>query len=509
MSTTRTKIKTIEELGELTQQLSASGKTVVQCHGVFDLLHVGHIRHFEEARALGDVLVVTLTPDRFVNKGPHRPAFPEQLRAETLAALGEIDYVAINDWPTAVEAIELIRPDIYAKGSDYSDAEADETGGIRSETNVVERAGGRVAFTNDITFSSSTLINRYLDILPTETQEYLEVFKARHGVDGVLNFLDGATNLKVLVIGETIIDEYQYCSAIGKSSKDPMLVVRLTDKLTTVGGILAVANHVDGIAGSVGMVTTLGDSGPYDELIETGLRPGIDRNFLRRPGTPTVTKRRIVEPYFDQKLLELYEMDDRPISPESETELCDLLERIVPEYDAVIVVDFGHGMLTSRSIEIICSRAKFLTLNVQSNAGNFGFNTISRYPRTDYLSITESELRLDAQDRSAPIEGLIELASERLGTRMVTVTRGGQGSLCYDAESGLLEVPALATQIVDRVGAGDAYLSIGSLCAAQNAPAEVVAFVGTAAAAHAISVVGNAEPVDPLALRRQIESLFK
>ena len=110
------KIKGLEDLANELRSLRSTGtdKTIVQCHGVFDLMHIGHIRHFEEAKAMGDVLVVTLTPDRYVNKGPHRPAFSEDLRAETIAALDCVDYIAINQWPDAVETIKLLKPDIYA-----------------------------------------------------------------------------------------------------------------------------------------------------------------------------------------------------------------------------------------------------------------------------------------------------------------------------------------------------------------------------------------------------------
>ena len=87
METTGNKIKGLEELATALAALRAAGKKIVHCHGVFDLLHIGHIKHLEAARQYGDVLIVTLTPDRFVNKGPHRPAFPERLRAEALASL--------------------------------------------------------------------------------------------------------------------------------------------------------------------------------------------------------------------------------------------------------------------------------------------------------------------------------------------------------------------------------------------------------------------------------------
>ena len=159
---TTDKIKDVEELAEVIDSLRANNKKIVHCHGVWDLLHVGHVRHFEQARGLGDVLVVTVTPDKYVNKGPHRPAFNEDLRAEAVAALDCVDSVAINRWPTAVQTIELLKPDIYVKGSDYKDANKDYTGKITEEEAAIKAVGGEIAFTDDITFSSSSLINRYM-----------------------------------------------------------------------------------------------------------------------------------------------------------------------------------------------------------------------------------------------------------------------------------------------------------------------------------------------------------
>src|SRR5262245_63288502 len=106
------------------------GQVVVQAHGTFDLLHIGHVRHLQAARELGDVLVVTVTADRFVNKGPGRPAFTETLRAEMLASLQYVDLVAINPEPDAVGAIAAIKPDVYVKGQDNENAETDVTGKI-------------------------------------------------------------------------------------------------------------------------------------------------------------------------------------------------------------------------------------------------------------------------------------------------------------------------------------------------------------------------------------------
>ena len=179
----RDKVRTIEELGTITQRLRQSGKVVIQAHGTFDLLHLGHVRHLEAARALGDALVVTVTGDAFVNKGPSRPAFLEGLRAEMLAALQCVDWVAINRSPDAVSAIERVRPNVYVKGQDYQDPEGDITGKIKYERQAVEAYGGHIHFTDDLVFSSTELINRYFSNFEPNVREHLNTLRAEGGLE--------------------------------------------------------------------------------------------------------------------------------------------------------------------------------------------------------------------------------------------------------------------------------------------------------------------------------------
>lgn len=505
----RDKIKELEELAELVAALRATDKTIVHCHGVFDLLHIGHIRHFEQAKRLGDVLIVTVTPDRYVNKGPHRPAFPERLRAEAIAALGCVDYVAINRWPLAVETINLLRPHVYVKGAEYREAADDRTGGIVLEEAAVRSVGGRLAFTDGITFSSTSLINRQLPIFPKEVQEYLAGFAARYGVDRVLGYLEGARPLKVLAVGEAIIDEYQYCEAIGKSSKEPMLTVRRLEVERFAGGILAVANHVANFCERTGVLTVLGAERSQEAFVRENLNRAVEKIFLYRQNAPTIVKLRFVESYFFTKLFEVYDMADEGLDPSDDAALCAALDEHVPQYDVVVVVDFGHGMLSERAIDVLCRRARFLALNVQSNAGNRGYHTISRYPRADYISMAEAELRLEARSRHGDLRPMVQDVARKLGCGKIAVTRGKAGCLSYDADEGFFEVPAFAGQVVDRMGAGDAFLSVTALCVAQGAPMEVVGFVGNAVGAQAVATVGHRRSIERVPLYRHIESLLK
>lgn len=509
------KIKDLDELAGLVRGLKAEGKKVVMSHGVFDLLHMGHIRHLEQARQMGDVLVVTLTQDRYVNKGPDRPAFPEDLRAEALAALSAVDFVAVNRWPQATETIRLLQPNIYVKGQDYRIAEQDITGGISVEAEAVQSVGGEIRFTDDITFSSSTLLNKFFSPFPPETDEYLQSFRKRHSSDEVLSWLDRAAQVRPLVVGEAIIDEYLFCDGIGKSSKDPVLAVLQKRVESYVGGSLAVANHLAGLCPEVALVTQLGDADRSEDWVRRELHPNVSPLFVTKSGSPTLRKRRVLEAYSGSKLLEIYLMNDQPTEGADEQKLqAALLKTIdVDQHDLVLVADYGHGMLSPRAIATLCGMAAFLALNVQSNAGNRGFNPISKYSRADYICLNSHEVEVETRrhmngDVQKTKAAMMEIAA-RTNCHRFTVTRGKFGSLHYDVHTGFHEAPALATRVLDRVGSGDGVLALTSLLVQMGAPWDIVAFLGNVAGAEMVAQLGNRTTIDKVAMSKHVVTLLK
>jgi len=503
------KIKSIEEAGQALAKLRSAGKKIAHCHGVFDLMHIGHLRHLKEAKNFGDVLVVTITPDKYVNKGPGRPVFTEALRAEALAMLECVDMVAINNWPSAVEVIELLKPDFYVKGPDYRKAEEDITGGIVREREAVESAGGRIVFTEDVTFSSSNLINRHFSTLPEGVSSYVTEFAARHPIKRVLDYLQRAKDLKVLLVGEAIVDEYEYCETMGKSGKEPILAARHLRTERFIGGTLAAANHLASFCDNVELVTFLGAVNSHEEFIRTKLNPNVKATFISLEDEPTTIKRRFVEQYPFQKMFEVYVISGKETHKAGSNALCAKLDELMPECDLVLALDYGHGMLDARAVDVLTRNAPFLAVNTQVNAHNRGFNTISKYPRADYICISENEIRLDFRSREQELHHIIRIVAERLGCSRVTITRGKQGCLCYDRDAGFFEIPAFTGHIVDRVGAGDAVFAVTSLCVAQGAPMEIVGFAANIVGAHAVGMVANQRPLDRIALIKHIEAILK
>jgi rfaE bifunctional protein kinase chain/domain len=346
-------------------------------------------------------------------------------------------------------------------------------------------------------------------VLPKEVSEYLIGFSARYSAGDILQYLENAHALKVLVVGEAIIDEYQYCEAIGKSSKEPTLVVKANSSEKFAGGILAVANHVANFCDRVGMVTVLGTANSQEAFIQAKLNSKIERFYLYKKDSPTIVKRRFIESYFFTRLLEVYEINDEEPDRADSEQLCAILREQLPRYDVVVVVDFGHGMLSKEAINLLCSQAHFLALNVQANAGNLGYHTLSSYARADYISVAENEIRLETRSRRGDLRPMIRNVSQKLGCGRVAVTRGKYGCLCYSTDEGFVEIPAFADQVVDRVGAGDAFLSLTALCVAQRAPLEVVGFIGNAVGAQAVAIVGHRSSIERAPLFNHIESLLR
>lgn len=502
------KIHALEDLVPLLDQHRAEGRRIVHCHGVFDLLHIGHVRHFEQARKLGDVLVVTLTPDRFVNKGIGRPAFTESLRAEFLASLGCIDYVAINRWPTAVDTIRLLRPHVFAKGSEFKNLQ-DTIGHVSQEGDAIREIGGEIAFTEDIVYSSSALINQYMSQYPDHVREYLGEFAGRYSAEDVLTPLRAAENLNVLVVGEAIIDEYAYCEAIGKSGKEPVLATRYLGADRFGGGALACANHTASFVNRVDVLTMIGADGDEEEFIRGVLKPNVGPLFVEKPNSPTIVKKRYVERYLSQKMFEVYRMNDEALGAQADADLCDRLRSLLPNYDLVIVADYGHGMMTPNAIQTLCTHAKFLAVNTQSNAGNHGFNMISKYPRADYVCLAQREVALETRSQRLTSDAMVRHVAEKLHCPRVMMTQGSGGTLYFNAPETIHRVPALATKVVDRVGAGDAVLCATALCAAMGASPEIVPFLGNVVGAEAVTILGNQRSIERIPMYRHVECLLK
>lgn len=347
-----------------------------------------------------------------------------------------------------------------------------------------------------------------LDFLPPETVSYLKAFAQRFPRDRIINYIEKLKGLKVLVVGEAIIDEYHFGQSIGKVAKEPIIALRSLKKEMYAGGSLAIANHLADFCKEVGLLAMVGGKDSRLAFIKKSLKNNIKLFPLRKNGSPTIVKTRFLEVSPFQKLLELYTMDDSDLDRQQSRVLRDILRPLLSEYDVVICADFGHGMLDEKTRNLLMQKSRFLALTVQVNASNFGYHTISKYPRADFVCVDERELRLEAQKRSGGLEEIMKEIAKRFDYRFMMLTKGEEGCFACQKKNRIIHTPSLGYRHVDRVGAGDAFLSIVAPLLSINVPLEVAGFAGNTAGAIAIDTIGNKKSITKKVLLEYIDSLL-
>jgi rfaE bifunctional protein nucleotidyltransferase chain/domain len=503
------KLISFEESELFFKDIKSKGKSIALCHGVFDLLHPGHLRHLSKAKELADILVVSITADLFVNKGPGRPAFNEKLRAESLSNLVSVDFVVITPNPTAVEVLKRIKPNYYVKGKDYSNEKTDKTGNITRERQMVESLGGNLVNTDEIVFSSSSLINQFFSNHSPEVISWLKDFRSKFTLEEVLQWVDRISQLKVAIVGETILDRYTYCEALGKSSKDPVLCFNKENSVTYAGGVLAIACHCNGLGVETSIITTFNQQDESGHVIERLMPNQIQINAIDAFPSPTIIKERIVDSRTSSRVLEIYQMNDKPLEPIKDELFVNLINEKLNNVDLIIVADYGHGLISEEAIKAICDSDKFVAVNTQVNAGNRGLNSISRYPRANFITLNGNEARMELRRKHIQIETFVNNLRKNMGALSILISKGNEGIDIYKDLESPISSPALAPFVKDRVGAGDAVLSITSLLVFVKAPPEIVAFIGNIVGAWSTSFIGNEKNLDIGVLERQISSILK
>jgi rfaE bifunctional protein kinase chain/domain/rfaE bifunctional protein nucleotidyltransferase chain/domain len=503
------KIKKIDELPVILSDLKLQGKKIIHCHGVFDLIHIGHIKHFEEAKSLGDILVVSITPDQFVNKGPGRPAFTTLLRLEVLAGIESIDFVVANQWPSAEELIKILQPDIYCKGPDYKDHLDDVTGKIDDESLAVKSVGGEIAYTDDITFSSSNLLNKFGDLFSKEQEFLIQNIVKKYNFKQIKSLLENIKKLKVLVVGETIIDQYVFCEALGKSGKEPVLVLRDLESQNYLGGSLAIARHLSEFCNDISVLSFLGEDKEYKAYIEDTIEENINLNFLIKSNSPTIVKRRFVDNIDSKKILGVYSINDNLLNSYEEQQFLESLDAISKEHDLVIVSDYGHGIITPKIANYISELDNFVSLNTQVNAANIGTHNIKKYHNINSLVINATELCHEMRKRDGDLEKMAFDFKEITKIETITVTEGKDGAFLLNNENFLTKCPGFAAKVVDKVGSGDALLALLSICLASGFDEELALFIASIGAAQSVESIGNSAPISKVSLLKTISHFLK
>jgi len=466
----RQKIVTIDDLPRIRDGFR--DRRIIQCHGAFDLIHPGHLTHFEEARALGDLLVVTVTGDRHITK-KRSITFTEEQRARQVAALEIVDYVAIIQEPTALSAIDALHPDVYVKGPEYADLTLDKSRSIYHEMRVLERYGGRMHFTSGETFSSTKLSHFLLaapdaaqrdPLLQNDRVRFKDIASVGFTLDDLKQFVARAAPLRACVIGETIVDEWVDVAVTNLSTQSRCVAGRETARVTQVGGVGIIARHLANFVAEVHCFSNGPAADAPPNLRQTAIADGelVETRFVdAETGRPVFKSRRTTVSSARRDALPPFD-----------------------DYDLVLVADFGHGLLDGSDVNrrIAERRHTVVAAMVQVNSSNYGYNLPLKYVGADYYSLNRTEAELCLRERHLPLDELVTRAGRLLCGNWLSITDGERGVIVTNGRN-RFALPSLCASVVDSIGCGDAFLALSSVAVRLDLPPRLVALAGSIGAA--------------------------
>ncbi|HUI17737.1 MAG TPA: PfkB family carbohydrate kinase [Alphaproteobacteria bacterium] len=502
------KIKSVEELCKAIGPRPRKQK-VIMCHGTFDIVHPGHVRHLIYAKSKADKLVVSLTADAHITKANFRPFVPQELRAINLAALEMVDYVIIDKEEKPLKNLDTIKPDYFAKGYEYV------AGGIdprtQEELSVLESYGGEFIYTpGDIVFSSSAIIEsmppnlsleKLLSVLDAEDLKFSDLRAA----------LQRFGHIHVHVVGDTIVDSYTQTALVGGNTKTPTFSVRFESQTDYVGGAGVVAKHLAAAGADVTFTTVLGEDKFRDFVLDDLAKAGIKVNAIIDPTRPTTNKNAFIAGGY--RLLKVDTLDNRSISQRIVTEFRDRIART--KGDAVVFCDFRHGVFNRRTIPPLVEAIPAGAYRVADSQVASRWGNILDFQGFDLITPNEREARFALGDQDSVVRPLGLELYKQAKCKSLILKMGARGVITYrtipqteEDVRAFFVVDSFAGNVLDAVGSGDALLAYATLAMVDTKNEVIASVLGSMAAAVECEYDGNI-PVSRDDVRRKLDSVEK
>ena len=498
----------IEKLINLREQFKKKKLKVGLVHGVFDVLHSGHIDHLREAKMHCDKLIVTVTSDEYVNKGPNRPLYKCNKRISNLLSIRTVDYALENNNPTPIEIIKKIKPDIYIKGSDYKNPNLDLTNNLSREIRAIKLVGGKFISTKTKKLSSTKIINNDLGAISPNIKKILNSCDLSKMNKFLRDITKNRLKKKILIFGEHIIDKYTYVDPIGKSVKNNIITLNYKNDEVFGGGSLMVANLLSKFVDGVSIIVFENNYNKkfYNKLLNKNVKL---IKFKDEEGK-VVIKNRFVDKYSKRVLSQINYNDQVNLSTNTKKRLYKYIRDNSKKNDINLVYDFGHGLISNNDAKNNAFHKKNTYINCQSNSSNFGFNKATKFSNFDTICMDNIEFKLCAQNKVDPLDKIIKKNQKFINSfRNFIITNGKEG--CYFLKKNKkFFIPSITTDIIDTTGCGDVFFAILTLLLSEKKFNEnEISLTSHAAASLHSKKIGNDEVVTPIALCRAVEHLFE
>ena len=410
---------------------------------------------------------------------------------------------------SAVEIISLLKPNYYVKGPDYLKKQNDKAGNLKIETSTVKKNGGVVKFTSGNQFSSTKIINDNFEdykIIPKFLkQNEIKFFDKEKIVKEFQIFKKKAKKEKILIIGEIILDNYLYSKPLGTPSKENILSVNYIKKSEFFGGSIPILNNISELYDDVTFLSFYKDK-KFAKKIKNKFSNKAKINLIFENQFKEIKKNRYIDIDNNRKFFEFYDFNNKEYN---NTKILNFLKSNLKKFDKVIVCDFGHGLINDEVVIILQKKSKFLCINVQTNSGNRGFNLFTKFQKADLLVLDEPELRLGLSFKYKALDKIIY--DKRLQKfKNVMITLGVNGlALKLSGENKYTLFPALASNTVDTIGAGDAAYSYCSMLVNNTKNNSLIGFFSSLAGAIKTKILGHSDYIRVNQIERSFESLIK
>ncbi len=460
-------------------------KKVAFVYGDFNILHPGHLRLLKFAKESADYLIVGIYSNQMAGR---QNILDETVRLESIEATSFVDESFLLD-TSALEYIRKNKPDIIVKGKEHENKE-------NEEIELLESYGAKLLFTSgEIGFSSLDLLQKEFDVINNSNISHYNAYLKRHKIDNktLTNIIDNFSDLNVLVIGDTIIDEYITCDPIGMSQEDPTIVVSPISNNKFIGGAAIVASHARTLGAQVSFISVTGEDDNYTYAHNYLSNLNISTSLYKDASRPTTLKQRFRA--HNKTLLRVNHLKQHNINNQIETKILRDLKKDFSKFNLIIFSDFSYGVLTKKLITNIQRLAvENNILMVADSQSSSQIGDITKFKNVHIITPTEREIRLSLNDFESGLVVLSEKLQKKSHPKYIFTTLGSEGIMIYNSDKNNLltdNIPALNTNAKDVSGAGDSLLTCSSMALAMGANIWQSAYLGSIAAAIQVSRIGN------------------